>query len=121
MATGAYYLSLGTGYMLLEMGLIQAFTQLLAEPIYAVALVLAAFLVCSGLGSAWASHLDRTRPRAIRITLTIVIGLATIAILAGRPFLDGTVAWLATDRGLVRISETDWHVYDPTNSPLPTF
>jgi hypothetical protein len=47
----AYFLAIGLGYLFIEIVLIQKFTLFLANPIYAVAVVLTAVLVFSGLGS----------------------------------------------------------------------
>ncbi|MDE0301241.1 MAG: SAM-dependent methyltransferase [Candidatus Poribacteria bacterium] len=47
----AYFLSLGIGFMLIEMTYIQKFLLLLSYPTYAVAVVLCGFLVFAGLGS----------------------------------------------------------------------
>ena len=49
--TCSYFLSLGIGFMLIEMAFIQKFLLLLSYPTYAVAVVLCAFLVFAGLGS----------------------------------------------------------------------
>lgn len=46
-----YFAALGLGYMFLEIAFIQRFMLLLAYPIYAVAVVLAAFLFFTGCGS----------------------------------------------------------------------
>jgi hypothetical protein len=70
-ATFAYYTALGAGYMLLEMAMIQQFTLLLAEPVFAVAVVLAAFLIFSGIGSAWAGR--RTAPATMPVQPVIVM------------------------------------------------
>lgn len=46
-----YFGALGLGYMFLEMALISRFTRFMGDPIYSAAVVLAAFLIFSGLGS----------------------------------------------------------------------
>jgi hypothetical protein len=47
----AYFLAIGLGYLFIEIVLIQKFTFFLANPIFAVAVVLSAVLAFSGLGS----------------------------------------------------------------------
>ena len=47
----SYFLSLGAGYMFVEISFIQKFTLFLSYPIYAVAVVIAGFLFFSGWGS----------------------------------------------------------------------
>ena len=46
-----YFLALGLGFMAIEMPLLQRFTLFLSHPLYAAAVVLAAFLVFAGLGA----------------------------------------------------------------------
>ena len=48
----AYFLSLGLGFILVELGFMQTFVLFLGHPIYALAVVLAGLLLASGLGSA---------------------------------------------------------------------
>lgn len=50
------FFALGLGYLFVEMALIQRLVFFLANPIYAVALVLAGLLFVSGMGSAWAAR-----------------------------------------------------------------
>ncbi len=52
-----YFLALGLGFMFVEMAFIQRFTLFLGHPLYAIAVVLAAFLVFAGLGSGYAERL----------------------------------------------------------------
>jgi len=51
-----YFLTLGLGYLLVEMALIQRLVFFLANPSFAVAVVLAGLLFFSGSGSAWAGR-----------------------------------------------------------------
>jgi len=58
-----YFMAIGLGYLLLEIAFIHRVSLLLPHPLYAVALVLTTFLVCSGLGSLWSSRFPvTTRP-----------------------------------------------------------
>ncbi len=52
----SYFLALGLGYLFMEMVLIQRLVLFLANPGYAVAVVLAGLLFVSGWGSAWAGR-----------------------------------------------------------------
>ena len=54
-----YFIALGCGFMFVEIAFIQKFIQFLGHPLYAVAVVLFAFLVFAGLGSLYAG---RRRP-----------------------------------------------------------
>jgi len=52
-----YFLFIGTGYILIEVGLIQKFVLFLGHPTYALAVVVFSMLVSSGLGSNFSRHL----------------------------------------------------------------
>jgi hypothetical protein len=67
-----YFAELGGAYMFLEIAFIQRFTLFLAYPVYAVAIVLTAFLVFSGLGSLAAG---RWRASPARNVGSAVIGI----------------------------------------------
>jgi spermidine synthase len=85
----AYFLAVGMAFMLVEIAFIQKFILFLAHPLYAVAVVLAGFLVFAGLGSAWSRRWSN-RPMLGRIVAGI-IGLAALYLLA----LPGLFAGLA--------------------------
>lgn len=55
--TAVYFLALGLGFMAIEIPFLQRFTLFLAHPATAAAVVLAAFLVCAGLGARRAARL----------------------------------------------------------------
>ncbi len=54
-----YFLALGLAFLFVEIAFIQRFTLFLAHPLYAVAVVLAAFLLFAGLGSGESKRLER--------------------------------------------------------------
>ena len=86
-----YFLAGGAGFMLVEMALIQDFTNLLADPVPAVALVLAGLLVFSGVGAAASSAWNR--PGLIRSAGAMVAVL--VLLLALRPWLLGRLLGLS--------------------------
>jgi len=53
----AYFAAIGFAFMFIEIAFIQKFILFLAHPLYAVAVVLCAFLVFAGLGSRYSSRL----------------------------------------------------------------
>jgi len=53
----AYFLAIGFAYMATEIAAIQQMSLLLGHPVYAVMLVLATLLICSGIGSVWSDRL----------------------------------------------------------------
>ncbi|NVL92725.1 MAG: class I SAM-dependent methyltransferase [Desulfobacterales bacterium] len=79
-----YFLSLGLAFLFIEIAFIQKFILFLSHPLYAVAVVLCAFLVFAGLGSGYSSQWTHRsqkfgqKKEGITIVL-IVIGIAAIA------------------------------------------
>ena len=65
----AYFAAIGLGFMFLEIAFIQKFLLFLAHPLYAVAVVLCAFLVFAGVGSRLSPRmlagLERLRGRSL--------------------------------------------------------
>lgn len=55
--TGFYFVAVGLGFMFVEIAFIQKFILFLSHPLYAVAVVLCAFLCFAGLGSRYAPRL----------------------------------------------------------------
>src|SRR5262249_7374095 len=64
-----YFTAIGLGFMFIEIAFIQKFILFLGHPLYAVAVVLCAFLVFAGLGSRYSGRLstqnDAARERAL--------------------------------------------------------
>jgi hypothetical protein len=56
-----YFAAVGLAYLTAEIAAIQQLGLLLGHPVYAVASVLVAFLICSGVGSAWSDRLPIER------------------------------------------------------------
>ena len=64
---GLYFTAIGFAFLFVEIASIQRFTLFLSHPLYAIAVVLAGFLVFAGLGSGLAAGLERRlRARAGR-------------------------------------------------------
>lgn len=55
-----YFLALGLGFMAIEIPFLQRFSLFLSHPLYAAAVVLAAFLVFAGLGAGFSARLQPT-------------------------------------------------------------
>lgn len=70
-----YFLALGFGFMFIEIAFIQKFILFLSHPLYAVAVVLCAFLIFAGLGSRASGRLSPT-PRKLRWPFALIVLLA---------------------------------------------
>ena len=71
-----YFLSIGLGFMFIEMAYIQKFIIFLAHPTYAIAVVVAGFLLFSGLGSFTSGRLERKRPGAVVVAVVAILVIA---------------------------------------------
>jgi len=74
-----YFACLGLAFLFIEIAFIQRFTQFLGHPLFAVAVVLAAFLIFAGAGSGASAALTG---RMARITDPLMLAAAAIAVLA---------------------------------------
>lgn len=73
---GSYFALLGCAFMFIEIAYIQKFILFLSHPLYAVGVVLCAFLICAGLGSRYALRWEQ----AGRLPPGIIIAIAAIAV-----------------------------------------
>jgi len=70
-----YFLCIGAAYLLLEMAFIQKMMLFLAHPVYAVAVVLAAFLAFSGLGSMLSEKICPPLGRRVALAVCAIVAL----------------------------------------------
>lgn len=97
---GLYFLCLGLAFLFVEIAFIQRFTLFLSHPLYAVAVVLAGFLLFAGAGSAASGHrrvrglLDgRGRPGPIAGAALGVVALSLLYSLALPELFAVGVGW----------------------------
>mgnify|MGYP000269721978 CR=1 FL=1 len=87
-----YFLSLGAGFMFLEISTIQRLVLYLGHPTYSLTVVLFCFLFFAGLGSLFAARLSARPTRGLRIAIIcLCIGIA-ILLLVLQPILDATLS-----------------------------
>jgi hypothetical protein len=76
-----YFGSLGAGFMLIEVSVLQRFVLLLGHPVYSLAVTLFSLLLGTGLGAALSRRLSRsslTRATAVTLAAIAVLGVACI-------------------------------------------
>jgi hypothetical protein len=79
-----YFLFIGAGYILIEVGLIQKFVLFLGHPTYALTVVIFSMLISSGLGSAFSRRLlGRSEGRLIKALGLVALLAALLALLTG--------------------------------------
>jgi len=79
----AYFMSIGLGFMLVEVAQMQRLIMVLGHPIYALSVVLFTLLVASGIGSGLTSFIPEsaTRTWGIRLFAALLLVVAMIAVL----------------------------------------
>lgn len=86
-----YFLSLGLAYILLMISAMQRFGLTLGHPMYAVTVVMATFLIASGLGSLFSGRFKVRSAAKLLFTVAVLLVAATIALEVYLPKLN---AWL---------------------------
>jgi hypothetical protein len=104
-----YFAALGLAFLFVEIAFIQRFTLFLGHPLYAVAVVLASFLIFAGLGSAASTALSRrvaTRttlaPTALAAAAVAALALLAVATLPG--LLSAMLALPAPAKALLSVA-----------------
>ena len=104
----AYFLALGLGFLFIEMAFIQRMTLFLGHPLYAVAVVLGAFLVFAGLGSGYAARFAEHEAARARPPMALAAGavalLAVLTLVLLPPLFDILQAAPASARIAVAIA-----------------
>lgn len=101
----AYFAALGIGYMAVQLALHQRLSIILGHPTATLALVVAAMLLGTGLGSALAGHRwARARPGAIlALPLLATVGLAAAFPMLGRLSDAPTLALTGAGAGILSL------------------
>jgi hypothetical protein len=102
MWTLLYFSGLGIGFLFFEMVLIQRSVLYLGHPIYAVAAVLAAILIFSGLGSSASQWLQVT-PAVMTVAAGLVAIFIAIYAVVLTPLLQATIALPLVVKGLLAL------------------
>ncbi|HEX9647345.1 MAG TPA: SAM-dependent methyltransferase [Alphaproteobacteria bacterium] len=103
-AVALYFLAIGLAFLFVEVASIQRFILFLSHPLYAVAVVLCAFLVFAGLGAGVAPRLaERRGPRATVAVAVAAIAITALVYLAALPPLFASLMGLG-DAAKVAIS-----------------
>lgn len=88
-----YFLFIGAGYILIEVGLIQKFVLFLGHPTYALIVVIFSMLVSSGIGSfASRSLLGKHEDRLIKTLGCVALLAALVALIVSTSL--GALVWL---------------------------
>jgi hypothetical protein len=87
-----FFLSIGAGYILIQVALIQKFVLFLGHPTYALTVIIFSMLISSGLGSFWSKSLVRADISRLYVVLFVVTGaIVALSAIVG-PIAESGVA-----------------------------
>ncbi len=84
----AYFLAIGLAFLFVEIAFIQKFVLFLAHPLYAVAVVLAGFLLFAGLGSRFSMRGADGAPRGVLVPVLAIVALGVAYLSLMPPVLE---------------------------------
>ncbi|TMA43954.1 MAG: hypothetical protein E6J81_15115 [Deltaproteobacteria bacterium] len=90
---GVFFGAIGTGFMFLEVSLIQRFTLFLGFPTYSLTVTLCALLVSTGIGSLWWQRRASEFSAAIRPLSVVLAALVTFYAFGLSPILGRAAGW----------------------------
>ncbi len=89
-----YFGTLGAGFMLLEVTLLQRFVLLLGHPVYSLTVTLFSLLIGTGLGSLLSRRVPPERVRTVTVRALVAISLLAVVVTVALPHLiDLAIAW----------------------------
>jgi spermidine synthase len=89
-----YFAGIGLGFILVEISLLQRYTLLLGQPIYAFAVILSTMLVFSGAGSLASQRVGVDRLRAFsRFALLAILGGISVHVVSMPALLAAAMHW----------------------------
>jgi hypothetical protein len=90
----AYFGALGSGFMLLEVAMLQRFVLLLGHPVYSLTVTLFSLLLGTGMGSLLSRRVAPARVKRVTVrALVAVSGMAVLIIVALPSVIDAAIAW----------------------------
>jgi spermidine synthase len=99
----AYFIVIGLGFMLVEMGMMQQLSIFLGHPIYSLVVVLAGLVLFTGLGSFVSDRLQLNSSQVVRvppILTAVAVGLYSFVVI---PVIHHFVAGVLLERALISL------------------
>ncbi len=87
-----YFAALGTGFMFIELSLIQRLTVFLGHPIYALIVVLTALLLSSAMGSFFSGRIKPLMKE--KVLKVVLLAIALCGVLVGGIMFDHLARWM---------------------------
>jgi spermidine synthase len=88
-----YFLFLGSGYILIQVALIQKFVLLLGQPTYALTVIVFSMLVASGAGSFLSRKVVADEDRRLAAVLLGIAVLAGVLAVGAKPLVSAAATW----------------------------
>src|SRR5205807_234416 len=83
-----YFGSLGAGFMLIEVSLLQRFVLLLGHPVYSLTVTLFSLLLGTGIGASWSRRFaDADVRRAAALALVFAAAIAAVGVAVMMPLI----------------------------------
>jgi hypothetical protein len=101
----AYFGSLGAGFMLIEVAVLQRFVLLLGHPVYSLTVTLFSLLLGTGIGAALSRRFaPDTLRRSVVVALAGIVALGLLSIVMVTPFIDWAIPFSRTVRIAVAVA-----------------
>ena len=95
----AYFGTLGAGFMLLEVALLQRFVLLLGHPVYSLTVTLFSLLLGTGLGSLISRRVPAHRVKAVAIRALLgIVAIALVSPIVLPRLIDAAIPWTLAAR-----------------------
>jgi hypothetical protein len=88
-----FFVCVGTGYILIQVALIQKFVLFLGHPTYALTVIAFSMLVASGLGSFFSRRFGMADPARLRRVLVLIPILVTLLAFTAGPVTSAGIGW----------------------------
>ena len=99
-----YFASLGLGFMLFEISMIQRLVRFLGYPTYSLTVTLASILVFTGLGALLSKRFAARPRRAVVTSGVVLLGLGVFYLTALNPITDALLLWPFWARVLMTVA-----------------
>jgi hypothetical protein len=101
----AYFGTLGAGFMLIEVAVLQRFVLLLGHPVYSLTVTLFSLLLGTGLGAAWSRRFaDGSLRRSCVIALMVIALLGGVIMLVVTPLVAWAIPFALATRMAIAVA-----------------
>jgi len=98
-----YFAGLGLGFIMIEIALLQRFTLFLGQPVYTFAVVLAALLLFTGIGSALSDRFGSAARKNLRLIVPLILLTLLLTAFVTPYLFNATLGWSLLARVLVSV------------------